>query len=77
MPRYFFDISNGHPFHDPAGEELADDNAAWQEALRTVRDIEANLHLDSASVWSVEVKRGERSIFRIDVSARRSDPDPA
>jgi hypothetical protein len=74
MPRYFFHISNGHPFKDPAGEELPHDDAAWEEALRTVRDIEANLDLDSANVWSVEVKRGDRSIFRIDVSARRTDP---
>jgi len=75
MPRYYFHISSGHPFEDPAGEELADDDAAWQEALRTVRDIEANLDLDGANVWSVEVKRGDTSIFRIDVTARRIDLD--
>jgi hypothetical protein len=57
-------------------KELPDDGAAWQEALRTVRDIEANLDLDGAKSWSVEVKRGDRSIFRIDVSAARTDPGP-
>ncbi|MGY3604415.1 MULTISPECIES: DUF6894 family protein [unclassified Bradyrhizobium] len=77
MPHYFFHISNGHPFKDTSGEELPDDNAAWQEALRTVRDIEVNLDLDGANVWSVEVKREDRSIFQIHVSARRTDLDPS
>ncbi|WP_394570356.1 DUF6894 family protein [Bradyrhizobium sp. 31Argb] len=71
MPRYFFHISNGHPFRDPKGEELRDDNAAWEQALRTVRDIESSLDLDGSPEWSIEVKRGHSSIFRIDVSARR------
>jgi uncharacterized protein DUF6894 len=61
MPRYFFDISNGHPFKDPTGEELQDDNAAWLEALMTARDIETNLHFDDEKAWSVEVKREETS----------------
>jgi hypothetical protein len=73
MPRYFFHISNGRPFLDPTGEELQDDDAAWEQALRTVRDIESVLCLDGSSVWCLEVKREETSIFRIDVSARRID----
>jgi uncharacterized protein DUF6894 len=75
MPRYFFNISNGHRFQDPNGEELQDDDAAWAEALRTVRDIESSLDLDGSSHWSIEVKREETSIFRIDVFAQRVDTD--
>jgi hypothetical protein len=75
MPRYFFHISNGHPFKDARGEDLQDDNAAWEQALRTVRDVESVLDLDGSSVWSLEVKREDTSIFRIDVSAQRTDTD--
>jgi hypothetical protein len=71
MPRYFYHISNGHPFEDTTGEDLPDDHAAWEEALRTVRDIEQTLRLDGANAWSVEVQRGDKPIFRIDVWARR------
>ena len=41
MALYFFHISNGHPFTDSAGEELPDDAAAWDQAVRTVRDVES------------------------------------
>ncbi|MBO4222016.1 DUF6894 family protein [Bradyrhizobium neotropicale] len=76
MPRYFFHISNGHPFRDTQGEELPDDNAAWQEALKTMRDVESSLRLDGSHEWSIEVKRGDTAIFRIDVSATKIDADP-
>jgi hypothetical protein len=71
MSRYFFNISNGHTFHDPQGEDLPDDKAAWGEAVRTVRDIEDSLDPDRSSHWSLEVKRGDTTVFCIDVSARR------
>jgi len=76
MPRYFFHISNGHPFRDAQGEELQDDEAAWEQSLRTLRDIESSLNLDGSRAWSIEVKRGDTSIFRIDVSAQRMDSPP-
>jgi uncharacterized protein DUF6894 len=75
MPRYFFNISNGHRFQDAKGEELQDDDTAWAEALRTVRDVESSLELNGSRHWSIEVKRGETSIFRIDVFAERTDTD--
>ena len=71
MPRYFFDISGGAPFSDPDGEELPHDQAAWDEALRTVRDVETTLDPDKWPRWSLEVKRDGMTIFRIDVSARK------
>jgi uncharacterized protein DUF6894 len=75
MPQYFFNITNGHPFKDPLGEDLPDDNAAWEQAVKTVRDIESSLDLDGSRHWSLEVKREATSIFRIDVSAKRLDSD--
>ena len=75
MPRYFFNISNGHRFRDSNGEELLDDDAAWVEAVRTVRDIESSLDLDGSCHWSVEVKRDATAIFRIDVFAERLDSE--
>jgi hypothetical protein len=74
MARYFFHISNGQPFSDPEGQELPNDRAAWQEAIRTVRDVETTLDLEGSPCWSLEVQRDGRSIFRIDVSARKLDP---
>lgn len=67
MARYFFNIANGHPFEDLVGKELADDQAAWQEAVLTVRDIES--FLAPGGAWTLEVRRDHTPIFRIDVKA--------
>jgi hypothetical protein len=72
MARYFFKIANGRPFCDPDGEELPDDRAAWTEALRTMRDVESALDLDKSPRWSLEVKREDMTIFRIDVSVQKN-----
>ncbi|WP_430648652.1 DUF6894 family protein [Bradyrhizobium manausense] len=32
MPRYYFNIHNGHPFEDLVGEDLPDEAAAWKNA---------------------------------------------
>ena len=71
MALYFFHISNGHPFTDSAGEELPDDAAAWDQAVRTVRDVESSLNLGDSNRWSLEVNRGDTPIFRIDVAAHK------
>ncbi|MGY4568534.1 hypothetical protein QA639_09785 [Bradyrhizobium pachyrhizi] len=71
MSRYYFHITNGHPFDDPAGEELQDEQAAWQQALLTVRDIESNLGLDASNRWSLVVKREDMPVFQIEVTAKR------
>ena len=42
MAQYSFKISNGEL--SIATTELSDDDAAWHEAVQTVRDIEATLH---------------------------------
>jgi hypothetical protein len=69
MPLYFFDISGGEPFLD--AQELRDDNAAWREALRTTRDVQATLNPEKSPHWLLEVKRDGRTLFRIDVSAQK------
>jgi hypothetical protein len=71
MNRYHFNITDGSPFRDPEGEVLANDHAAWIEALRTVRDVESTLDLERSPRWSIEVKRDGTPIFRIDVSAQK------
>ncbi|MCK1568230.1 tRNA 5-methylaminomethyl-2-thiouridine synthase (plasmid) [Bradyrhizobium sp. 183] len=43
MTRYFFNVAGSHPFQDTLGEELLDDNAAWQAALDIARHIAASL----------------------------------
>ncbi|MBR0755636.1 hypothetical protein JQ604_25950 [Bradyrhizobium jicamae] len=68
MAKYSFKISNGEPFE--AAEELADDDAACLQALRTVRDIESSVGLDGGD-WSIAVSRDEITIFRVAVSAQR------
>jgi hypothetical protein len=69
VSRYYFKIVDGSQFTDSEGQELPDDDAAWQQALQTVRDVEATLTL--GGTWSIEVRRERKPILRIDVSAQR------
>jgi hypothetical protein len=68
MTSYKFQISNGSDFSDE--EDLPDDEAAWREALKTVRDIEATLNSKGGD-WALVVTRGDVPLYRIDVKARR------
>ncbi|MGY3443655.1 MULTISPECIES: DUF6894 family protein [unclassified Bradyrhizobium] len=77
MSKYYFHISNGHPFYDPEGEELPSDEAAWEVAVMTVRDIDSNLDLDQSNQWSVVVTREDTPVFRIDVRAKRIEIEPS
>ena len=69
MSRYYFKIVDGGQFTDSEGQELPDDDAAWQQALQTVQDVEGTLTL--GGTWSIEVRREQKPILRIDVSAQR------
>ena len=71
MTHYSFHITNGQNFLH--SEELASDAAAWHEAIHTVRDIESTLSSEGGN-WSLEVRRDEKPLFRIDVTARRIEP---
>ena len=70
MVEYCFTISNGGVFSDT--EDLLDDDAAWRQALQTVRDIETSLH-PGGGRWSLEVAREQRPIYRIEVRAQKLD----
>ena len=67
MAQYSFKISNGELSY--ATTELSDDDAAWHEAVQTVRDIEATLH--PGGTWTVVVTREGEPLFRIDVRAQK------
>ncbi|MBR1174359.1 tRNA 5-methylaminomethyl-2-thiouridine synthase [Bradyrhizobium sp. KB893862 SZCCT0404] len=66
MVQYLFTISNGGDFSDT--EDLPDDEAAWRQALQTVRDIETSLR-SGGGRWSLVVAREQRPIYRIEVRA--------
>ncbi len=68
MPKYFFHVRGTRPYQDDGGVELADDAAAWQQAKRFARDIESNL--EPGDNWHLEVCRGDRPIYALDISAR-------
>jgi hypothetical protein len=68
MTKYSFRITNGDSFSDT--EELPNDEAAWQQAVHTVRDIESVLSSRGGD-WSLVVDREDKPIFRIDVRAQR------
>ena len=48
---------------------LPNDQAAWQERRRMVRDIED--HLQLGEEWRLEVAEDGRSVFLLTVSSRR------
>ncbi|OPY98818.1 hypothetical protein A5906_30045 [Bradyrhizobium sacchari] len=76
MPRYYFNIHNGHPFEDRVGEDLPDEEAAWKNALLLTRDIEDVLAPGGA--WRLEVIKTDGSpLYRIDIKAERANDAPS
>ena len=67
MPLYHFHISGDRPFDDHEGIELPDDQIAWREAVRTIRDAEE--HLRPNGKWCLYVREAGRVVFLIEVSA--------
>ena len=68
MPKYYFHISNGHPFKDGEGLELPDRAAAWREAKRTtVDDLE---DMAPHGEWKLTVVEGDQEVYRIQVVAK-------
>jgi hypothetical protein len=67
MPRYSFDIlRNERQSHrDEVGTDLPDDQAAWKEAMRCVREIEDVLA--PGDKWRLTVRRDVRIVFRIEI----------
>lgn len=65
MPRYFFDADDGRLYREDAGQNLADDRAAWLEALRFTRALEQVLAPGEG--WRVEVRKDDMTIFRLEI----------
>jgi hypothetical protein len=63
MATYHFHIIGCRPFHDGDGMELPDAEAAWEEALLMVRDVEGSLQAGEG--WSLEVVESGSVVFRI------------
>lgn len=68
MVQYRFTISNGEDFSDV--EDLANDEEAWRQAVKTVRDVETTLH-STGGVWTLAVAREDTPIYRIEVRAHK------
>ena len=69
MPRYFFNIFDGHSHQDKNGEEMQDDQTAWRGATELARSIQEALL--PGERWSLEVLDGEAPVFRIEVSTQK------
>lgn len=68
MPKYFFHLHGTRPYQDDGGTDLPSDAAAWAEAKRYARDIEATLEPDET--WHLEVHRDGRPIYSLKICAR-------
>ncbi|UQR64859.1 hypothetical protein LRP30_06030 [Bradyrhizobium sp. C-145] len=70
MTRYFFNVGGIRPFQDTLGEELFDDNAAWQAALDIARHIVASLRPGEGC--RLEVMSAGRLIHSIEMTTKPS-----
>ena len=70
MPHYTFSISDSALF--VFQEDMPDDACAWDQAIRTVRDVETSLS-ESGGRWLLLVSRDGVPIYRIEVHASRMD----
>lgn len=68
MALYHYDISGDCPFHDEEGAEHLDDQAAWRDAVRFVRDVEE--HLRPNGTWFLTVRESGRTVYTIGVTSR-------
>lgn len=69
MKRYFFHIEGESPYRDEIGEELRDDEAAWREAMRMVRDVESNLRPGQS--WHLDVRAGRVAVYLVEIKTHR------
>jgi uncharacterized protein DUF6894 len=67
MLLYRFTVRNGHAYDDLDGTELADDEAARQEALLVIHDLTKNNEPRWMGWmgWTIEVTEGDRRVWRI------------
>jgi len=74
VPKYFFNVHNVDPSADDTGEELPDDEAAWEEATSfagaLLKDIDGRFR--PGQVWSVEVTdEAGKPIYFISIGSRK------
>jgi hypothetical protein len=55
---------------DPSGTTLPDDQTAWREARRFVRDIED--YLQPGENWRLEVMKDDKALFSVTLSSRQT-----
>jgi hypothetical protein len=68
MPYYRFAVYNGRRLDDPgAAEFLPDDEAAREEALQIIQDLEKNDQVRWKG-WTIEVTEGDRQVWQISFS---------
>ena len=63
MPRFHFEIVDGHPLHDPSGMELPNEEAARKVAREIAKQI--SIDIDDPVLTDVVVKNGDgEEIFK-------------
>jgi hypothetical protein len=65
MPMFYFHISGQKPF-ESEGVELPSKEAAWQEALQLIRDVEGTMRPGES--WILDVSDGTSPVFRISIA---------
>jgi hypothetical protein len=74
MPRYYFDVDGLPPAPDEVGEELKDDDAAWQEATcyagALFKDVDGKLR--PGQEWRLTITDADRSpIYVIQIKSQK------
>jgi hypothetical protein len=72
MARYFFNVHRGNSAADEVGEELATNEAAWQEAMLIAGDLFKDISgtFRPGEDWAVEVTDSHRNpLYFIRISA--------
>jgi hypothetical protein len=72
MPRYFFDIKNGHRLIDPEGLDCRDDQQAKDQAVVIARQIAADAPETSGGRKIAVLNSQREEIGRVPVNQRRS-----
>jgi hypothetical protein len=74
MPRYYFNVHNVTAEIDDVGEELPDENAAWQEATMVAGELFKDIDgkFKPGHEWSLEVTDDQRRpLYFIVISAKK------
>lgn len=69
MARYYFHIDGQCPHCDEYGEDLPHDEAAWQAALRLMRDIEDGFR--PGHTWRLDVHDGTVPVYLVEITTHR------